>query len=134
MNAETSATVDEPNELIQRLQFPSRRARVPCSLNPQIAAVLGISGLSSILDMAPSHAVAMHGARLRLSAPCSGDRSEVSSRQPADRKEIAQFAKSLFRRFLGKIVPARECLAGDDVRCIMRPDLHRSVIAADATG
>src|SRR6266566_1451998 len=48
------------------------------------------------------------------------------------RKELAQLATGFFRRFVRKIVPARKRLAGANVRCIARPNLHRLVVAADA--
>src|SRR5262249_52003999 len=50
------------------------------------------------------------------------------------RKELAQLAISFFRRFVRKIVPARKRLAGANVGCIARPNLHRLVVAADAAG
>src|SRR5215468_3552086 len=49
-------------------------------------------------------------------------------------KELAQLAIGFFRRFVRKIVPARKRLAGANVGCIARPNLHRLVVAADAAG
>src|SRR5262245_30997254 len=56
----------------------------------------------------------------------------VRSRLIRLREKLTQLAVGFLRRFVGQVVPAGQRLAGANVQCVARPDLHRLVVAADA--